>query len=236
MLLRLFQNLGGLSGRQFYRQVLAPVRATTPATAVVVVARYVQHSPAETVVGVRYWSSEVKCSMSMNQNEQEKSATKRSECSKSTIPEQNKPGIICKAQITCTTGPLAAISVVPSTSPPTRRSACRSNAPRPQQPDVIPNEYIVIFKPHVTSEQQSAHRAWVTEQCFSTLSATGRGQGTTGILHEFNIHDGQCAGYAAHFPDEVAKHINDMDEVTYTPLCPLSKRGCLIERIIKFTS
>ena len=96
------------------------------------------------------------------------------------------------------------------------RSASRRAAP-PQQPEAIPNEYIVVFKPHVTSQQRSAHRAWAAEKHFSVLSTRGRGQATTGLLHKFNILNGQCAGYVAHVPEDVIQQINDTDEVTYTP-------------------
>ena len=94
-------------------------------------------------------------------------------------------------------------------------------APSPQQPVPIPNEYVVVFKQHVTTQQRSAHRAWAAEQHFSVLSATGLGQATVGLHFKFNICGGKCAGYVAHLPAEVAQKINDTDEVPYTPLCHL---------------
>lgn len=109
------------------------------------------------------------------------------------------------------------MSSAPDAPPPARRSACRRDDPPPQQPEPIPNEYVVVFKDHVTSEQRSAHRAWAAEQHFSVLSTTGRGQGTNGLLFKFNI-DEQCAGYVAHLPAEVAQQIDGTDEVTSTPL------------------
>ena len=108
-------------------------------------------------------------------------------------------------------------------SPRPHQAASRMAAPPPKQSVPIPNEYVVMFKQHVTSQQRSAHRAWAAEQHFSMLSTTGRGQATTGLLHKFNISDGKCAGYVAHLPEELAQQINDTDEVPYPPHCYLTE-------------
>lgn len=97
-------------------------------------------------------------------------------------------------------------------------SAARAAAPAPQQPVPIPNEYVVMFKQNVTSQQRSTHRSWCAEQHFSVLSTAGHSQGTTGVLHKFNISDGKCAGYVARLPEELVQQINDTDEVPYPPL------------------
>lgn len=91
---------------------------------------------------------------------------------------------------------------------------------RPEQPEVIPNQYIVVFKPTVTSEQRAAHRAWAAERHFSTQSARGYAQGTYGLVQKFNICDGQLCGYTAHVPEDIAREINDTDEVRW------GSRGC----------
>ena len=83
----------------------------------------------------------------------------------------------------------------------------------PRQADALPNQYVVVFKPHVTTEQRSMHRAWAAERHFSVLSTAGHRRATTGLLHKFNIGDGQCTGYVAHIPPEVMQEVNNTDEV-----------------------
>lgn len=96
----------------------------------------------------------------------------------------------------------------------------------PRQAEAHPNRYVVVFKPHVTAEQRSGHRAWAAERHFSVLSTTGHGQATTGLLHKFNIGDGQCAGYVAHMPPEVVQEVNDTEEVciTFPPVLRVMER------------
>ena len=83
----------------------------------------------------------------------------------------------------------------------------------PEGPHVIPDQYIVVFKPHVTTEQRAAHRAWVAERNFSLLEEHGHVSGHTGLLHKFNIGEGRCAGYAARIPQDLAREIHEADEV-----------------------
>lgn len=83
----------------------------------------------------------------------------------------------------------------------------------PDQREAIPNQYIVLFKPTVSSQQRATHRAWAAERNFSTLSTRGHGLNTTGLLSKFNINDGEVAGYTARLTEDVAREINDTDEV-----------------------
>lgn len=82
------------------------------------------------------------------------------------------------------------------------------------KPEAIPHQYIVVFKPHLTSAQRAIHRAWAAERNFSLLSEHGHGLGNTGLLHKFNLGgDGSFAGYVARIPEVLAKEIERVEEV-----------------------
>ncbi|KAI5799328.1 peptidase S8/S53 domain-containing protein [Peziza echinospora] len=88
---------------------------------------------------------------------------------------------------------------------------------RPREPEVVPNQYIVVFKRDTTPSVRAAHRAWASERHFETISTAGHGQGTVGLLSKFTISDtdGPVAGYCARIPQALAQEINDTDEVDF---------------------
>jgi len=85
----------------------------------------------------------------------------------------------------------------------------------PEQPEPIPNQYIVVFKDGTTSTTRQKHRAWAAERHFDVLSTQGHNIGTRGLLHKFNVCDGAVTGYCAQMTAELAEEINNTDEVDF---------------------
>ncbi|KAF8460592.1 peptidase S8/S53 domain-containing protein [Kalaharituber pfeilii] len=85
----------------------------------------------------------------------------------------------------------------------------------PSEPQHVPNQYIVVFKPTTTHEVRAEHRAWAAERNFQNVSVQGHGQGTSGLLHTFNICDGALMGYCARVSEDLAKEIEETDEVDF---------------------
>jgi len=86
-----------------------------------------------------------------------------------------------------------------------------------REPEIIPNQYIVVFKKDTPSHVRATHRAWASERHFETISIAGHGLGTVGLLSKFTIQDtdGQVAGYCARIPKELRDEIENTDEVDY---------------------
>lgn len=86
-----------------------------------------------------------------------------------------------------------------------------------REPEIVPNQYIVVFKKHTTSSVRATHRAWASERHFETISIAGHGLGTVGLLSKFTIQDtdGPVAGYCARIPKELADEIENTDEVDF---------------------
>ena len=79
----------------------------------------------------------------------------------------------------------------------------------PQQ--AIPDQYIIVFKPHLTAVQRSAHRAWASELHLTSLSTYLHGATTngtyTGVISKFNFGEGKFAGYVARVREDVKREI-----------------------------
>lgn len=86
---------------------------------------------------------------------------------------------------------------------------------RPGQPEVIPNQYIVVFKSGVSSVQRQSHRKWVDEQAIQAFSPRTQGEEMGALLHKFNICQEAVTGYCCRVPEALAREIDALDEVEF---------------------
>ena len=88
----------------------------------------------------------------------------------------------------------------------------------------IPDNYLVMFKKHVTHELAVEHHGWVQELHFSTQQAKSelrkRSQSPmmddvfTGLKHTYNIA-GSFMGYSGHFDEDVIEEIRRHPDVSH---------------------
>lgn len=67
------------------------------------------------------------------------------------------------------------------------------------KPDVIPNSYIVVLKPKISSEDFIAHRKWVADVHRDNVAKRGEGAANGGLKHVYEF-DG-LKGYAGTFDE-----------------------------------
>lgn len=85
--------------------------------------------------------------------------------------------------------------------------------------EIIPNQYIVVFKRHTPDDQYQSHCAWATDlQSPGAMSARGVDySGYEGIQHRYDIkcEGGGLLGYAGSFHPNAAAEIFSREEVAY---------------------
>lgn len=81
--------------------------------------------------------------------------------------------------------------------------------------EVIPNQYIVVFKPHAPEEAVAQHVEWAqsTHTESSALRAESDGPELTGVGEQFNIEN--FSGYVANIDESLKNEIEARDEVDY---------------------
>jgi hypothetical protein len=93
--------------------------------------------------------------------------------------------------------------------------------------EVLPDNYIVVFKKHVSASSAAAHHSWVQDIHLSRenerteLRKRSQFPITTdifkGIKHTYNIA-GDFLGYAGHFDDEVIEKVRSHPDVSDPPV------------------
>lgn len=91
--------------------------------------------------------------------------------------------------------------------------------------EVLPDNYIIVFKKHVTESSAAAHHGWVQdihltrENERAELRKRSQFPITTdifkGIKHTYNIA-GNFLGYSGHFDDEVIEQVRSHPDVSYS--------------------
>ena len=92
-----------------------------------------------------------------------------------------------------------------------------SSSSIPSSPqEAIPDQYIIVFKPHLTASQRSAHHTWVTGFHLTSLSThicstdADTSETYTGVISTFNF--GKFAGYVARVREDVKVEIEGRGE------------------------
>jgi len=97
---------------------------------------------------------------------------------------------------------------------------------------IVPNQYIIVFKPEVPKARCQEHCQWATElhaQRISARSTDSEAPETTGVLHHYSFPT--WSGYAGSFDEDSKNEIETREEVLYSgnsrvPLRPTNRKGC----------
>ena len=79
---------------------------------------------------------------------------------------------------------------------------------------IVPNQYIIVFKPEVPKERCQEHCQWATElhaQRISARSADSEAPDTTGVLHHYSFPTWN--GYSGSFDEDSKNEIESREEV-----------------------
>ena len=88
-------------------------------------------------------------------------------------------------------------------------------------PEAIPNQYIVVFKPHTPKDVRQQHCDWAqsAHSEAAAFRAESGGPELTGVGEKFEFNT--LTGYVGSFEENLKNEIEAREEASLTPITPL---------------